>query len=360
MAAVVAAGGCRAHEPVPGPRTERANEPARPADTATAAAAPEPRQRVDDTAPVYGGSGIAWPATARTSPRPPVLGAVVTTARVALAGGGTLPAGLTLPRVGGTPGAPDVLSPCAHQVTLAGPEFRLLPPRSAGELLVVLDPGHGGHESGAVAPDGTRESSRVLELAGAVGDSLAGRVDRVVLTRVTDTDTSLAFRVALADALDASLALSVHLNNGADGESPVPGTEVFGATSDPGGRRVAGVLYQAERRYLDAFTSQVGGRWAANRDAGALYRLGSRGDYYYLLRNSHVTWAISESVYLSRAEEAALIARADVRAGLATAIADGVVALSRTSESGSGWRVPIQRPADPDPPPAQQVCTDPT
>jgi N-acetylmuramoyl-L-alanine amidase len=300
---------------------------------------------------------VVWPKLRHPFPAPPALGAVFTTGRVTLRSGEALPAGLWMPRVGGTVSSPLVLTPCNRRVEVTGGSFTFVPPATAGETLVVLDPGHGGHDSGAVAKDGTREAVRNLQIALAVRDDLSGRVSRVVMTRTTDRDTSLGYIVALGDSLRAGFAVSVHLNASPDGPSRNPGTSTFASAADSRGRRAAGVLFQAERRYLETLTPQLHGTWVANRDAGALYRVGSRGDYYYQLRNSHVPWVISESLYISNPPEANLVARADVRAGLARAIAGGILDYLRTADPGSGWRVPLPRPSGSG---AEPPCDDPS
>jgi N-acetylmuramoyl-L-alanine amidase len=288
------------------------------------------------------------------------LGAIVTNMRATIIGGGTLAAGLTLPRVGGTSQRPIVLTPCDRRVQLTGPGLTPMPPSGPDDTLVVLDPGHGGHADGALATDGTREADVVLALSQQVRADLHGRVGRVVLTRATDMDASLAYRVALADALRADLAVSLHLDaNPRTTTSPVPGTQAYGSVSDPHGRRAAGVIYQAERRYIDTLSPRVHDQWAARLNRGALYRLGSDGDYYFLLRDSHVPWVISESMFLTAPGEEALMKSPSVRAGLANAIAGGIGDYLGTHDPGSGWRTPHPQPPDPPPPGGAGTCVDP-
>jgi N-acetylmuramoyl-L-alanine amidase len=299
----------------------------------------------------YGGEGVRWPVVRRTSVAPAPLGAVRTLARVQRSDGGTLAAGLLLPRVS----AASVLTPCGDRVAVTGRTERVAPRGSSP--LVLLDPGHGGHADGTRAPDGTREADRVLDLALRTEKALSG--SRVELTRRTDTDASLPYRVALADALRPDLSVSLHLDAAPETTRDTPGTRVFGSVSDPSGRRAAGVVHEHLRRYLQTLGDRVGGQWASDRVPGALYRLGSRGtDYYGLLRRAHTTWVIAEPAYLSDPEEAALLADPSVRAGLATAYADGVRAFVR-GDAGSGWAVPEPDPADPAPAPGQTTCTDP-
>jgi N-acetylmuramoyl-L-alanine amidase len=280
---------------------------------------------------------------------------------VQIASGGTLAPGLTLPRIGGTAAQPLVLTPCDRHVQLTGPGIDAIPASGPRDTLVVIDPGHGGHADGALATDGTREADVVLALAKQVETALHGRVGRVVMTRTSDVDASLGFRVALADALRADLAVSVHLDANARTESsPIPGTQVYGSVADANGRRAAGVLYQAERRYLDTLSPHVHDKWAARRNYGAIYRLGQDGDYYFLLRTSHVPFVISESMFLTHSPEEALLKDSSVRTGLGNAIAGGIVDYLDTRDPGSGWRTPHPQPADPAVPGPAFTCHDPS
>ena len=266
--------------------------------------------------------------------------------------GGTLAAGLTLPRVGGTAARPRVLTPCGESVVLSARDVRVVPPGSGGALpkkardvLVVVDPGHGGpYQLGAKAPNGDLEKVRNLQISFEVRRLLRGRVGRVVLTRERDYEETIEFRAALVDALRADAAVSVHLNSSPDGPRATPGTETFGSTADPQGRRFAGLVYEHLRRY----TQTLPGPFVGDRDAGAKYRVGRDGrDYYGLLRRAHRPFVISEALYISNPHEAALVAKPEVRAGIAKALADAVVEFTQTRAPGSGWVTPYRRPPDP-------------
>jgi N-acetylmuramoyl-L-alanine amidase len=257
--------------------------------------------------------------------------------------GRALVAGLTLPIVGGTAISPEVLTPCLTRVQLQGTAFDTIAPATNERKVVVLDPGHGGRDPGAVGPGRTREATRNLQVAILAQRALQKHVPHVVLTRTTDSVAVLGFRTALADALRASLAVSIHFNTSADGRSQTPGASMWGSFADPNGRRAAGVMFETIRAYLDTLSPMVRGRWLSNRDAGALYRVGSRGDFYFLLREGHATWVLTESMYISNPVEEQLLARAAIRKGLARAIADGVMRYLTTDASGSGWRNPVFR-----------------
>lgn len=87
---------------------------------------------------------------------------------------------------------------------------------------VVIDPGHGGHDPGAVGPEGLKEKDVVL----AIGLKLAEKLKEemgldVVMTRSTDVFIPLEERTAIANKVNADLFVSIHanasLNNSAAG-----------------------------------------------------------------------------------------------------------------------------------------------
>lgn len=85
----------------------------------------------------------------------------------------------------------------------------------SGRPLVVIDAGHGGHDPGALSPDGSlREKDVTLQVARAIRDALlaSGRV-RVALTREDDRFLVLQERYGLARRLKADLFISVHCDS---------------------------------------------------------------------------------------------------------------------------------------------------
>lgn len=77
--------------------------------------------------------------------------------------------------------------------------------------LVVIDPGHGGHDPGAISADGIQEKELALKIAKAIRDELvaSGRV-RVALTREDDRYLLHRDRFEIARTLGAALFISVH------------------------------------------------------------------------------------------------------------------------------------------------------
>ncbi|MBN1337078.1 MAG: N-acetylmuramoyl-L-alanine amidase [Deltaproteobacteria bacterium] len=131
---------------------------------------------------------------------------------------------------------PDVLARFLNGVGFVRDEAALPGSRPR----IVVDAGHGGEDTGAVGPTGTRESDVALGLAKRVADELEHRLGaEVFLTRDADRFVSLQDRAALANGQDADLFLSIHLN-----AAPTPalwGVETYylDVASDADAARVA-------------------------------------------------------------------------------------------------------------------------
>ena len=87
------------------------------------------------------------------------------------------------------------------------------PQELPGIRTIVIDPGHGGREVGAVGPGGLMEKDVTLAISRKLASSLASKTGaRVILTRDDDSVVSLDQRTTLANQYKADLFLSVHLN----------------------------------------------------------------------------------------------------------------------------------------------------
>jgi N-acetylmuramoyl-L-alanine amidase len=85
---------------------------------------------------------------------------------------------------------------------------------AAGPTFVaVVDPGHGGDQDGALAPDGKHEKDLALQIARRVASRLQRQGARVLLTRTGDVGVPLAERAALANSVQADIFVSIHLNS---------------------------------------------------------------------------------------------------------------------------------------------------
>ncbi len=77
---------------------------------------------------------------------------------------------------------------------------------------IVIDPGHGGHDPGAIGPEDIKEKNITLK----IGKMLAGRLRsmgfHVIMTRDTDVFIPLEERTAIANMSNADLFISIHAN----------------------------------------------------------------------------------------------------------------------------------------------------
>lgn len=112
---------------------------------------------------------------------------------------------------------------------------------------IVLDPGHGGHDTGTVGPEGLREKDLVLDVAQRLGRLIETRMgSEVIFTRTDDTFIPLERRTEIANEAKADLFLSIHANS-----SPL--------------RSAAGV----ETYYLNLTTSRTALDLATRENAGS-------------------------------------------------------------------------------------------
>ena len=79
---------------------------------------------------------------------------------------------------------------------------------------VVIDPGHGGRDTGTIGPSGLTEKDLVLDIAHRLKERIESAMDaEVVLTREDDSFVPLETRTAMANQAEADLFLSVHANS---------------------------------------------------------------------------------------------------------------------------------------------------
>ena len=82
---------------------------------------------------------------------------------------------------------------------------------------IVIDAGHGGHDTGTIGPDGVMEKDIVLDVALRLGRLLETRLGAdVIYTRDDDTFIPLETRTAIANEHQADLFISIHANSSSD------------------------------------------------------------------------------------------------------------------------------------------------
>ena len=125
--------------------------------------------------------------------------------------------------------APVTLSPenfwCIDPATVQNILLPLMEKRSFPIRKIVLDPGHGGHDKGAVSADGIMEKDLNLQLASAIAEELEKCGFEVLLTRQDDRFLTLDERPAFAAEKQADIFISIHHN--ASKNTDAYGSEVF-------------------------------------------------------------------------------------------------------------------------------------
>lgn len=158
-------------------------------------------------------------------------------------------------------------------------------PTKSSKLTIVLDPGHGGTDLGAVGPEGLVEKEYVLELArGLREELLRRRLGEVILTRNEDVELKLSDRTQLANSYEADLFLSLHAN----------------ATS---AHNASGL----ETYYLD-MKGDAASRLLAERENASMGKQ-NLGDIEFILSDLIQTGKIEESIILTHALHNSLVKR---------------------------------------------------
>jgi N-acetylmuramoyl-L-alanine amidase len=105
---------------------------------------------------------------------------------------------------------------------------------------IVIDAGHGGHDTGTIGPNGLLEKDLVLDVARRLGRLLEARLGaEVVYTRRDDTFVPLETRTAIANREQADLFISIHANSSRDSDARGVETYYLNFTSSPEALEVA-------------------------------------------------------------------------------------------------------------------------
>ena len=169
---------------------------------------------------------------------------------------------------------------------------------------IVIDPGHGGQDSGAVG-GGLRESDVVLSIAYKVRDILKRNFD-VYMTRDSDTFVSLNYRSSYANNLgDVAAFVSIHCNSASS--TSATGWEIFTSKGET---------------EADALAASIGKRYAARFTIPAR---GLKEANFSVLQHTNMPAVLVECCFLSNAEEAKWIYSDEIQQQHAEAIADGII-----------------------------------
>jgi N-acetylmuramoyl-L-alanine amidase len=210
---------------------------------------------------------------------------------------------------------------------------------------VVIDPGHGGTDPGAIGPSGTREKDVTLDIAKRVAPLLTRDGLTVLLTREDDRFIPLEDRTARANAFPADLFVSIHCNAAENHVRHGVETYVLDTTKDEIASRVAA----RENATSQAATAEIGSILASLRMADQASHsthlaelmqkaaMASTRDRYpdildggvhtagfYVLVGARMPSILFETSYISNAVEEQRLKTDDYRQRLADAIVNAV------------------------------------
>lgn len=228
----------------------------------------------------------------------------------------------------------------------------LSPPRPlAGRPLVVIDPGHGGHDPGTEIAGTVVEKDLALAIALRLESALKGRGFATMLTRDNDTFLTLGERTEIANRAHADLFISVHLNSSPDSVTSGIETYYLNNTTDRATIRlarmengVAGGYGAPGQTDLNYILSDLRQGYKANESASLarmieaetaadistslglrVNALGAKKGPFYVLVGAEMPAVLVECGFLSNAQEARDLTDPRYQAAIADGVADAVV-----------------------------------
>jgi N-acetylmuramoyl-L-alanine amidase len=171
--------------------------------------------------------------------------------------------------------------------------------------VVVIDPGHGGPDPGAIGINGLREVNVILPISLEVAALLQQQGIQVVMTRQDDRDLSLESRVQTAERADADLFISIHANAISLNRPDVNGLETF---------------YSSSRSQALAQSIQD-----SMLQATGMNNRGVKQARFYVIRHTSMPSVLVEVGFVTGAQDAPRLADPAFRSVLAEAIAQGIL-----------------------------------
>ncbi len=177
-------------------------------------------------------------------------------------------------------------------------------PMPAGRVIIVVDPGHGGKDSGAPGIGGLLEKDVVLPISQRIATVLQQNGINAVLTRDSDYFVELQGRVDIAERSRANLFVSIHANS-IDNRSDVNGLETY--------------YYGTGYGLAQAVHSTILQNVSSIKDRGV------RKARFYVLRKNPMPAILVETGYMTGREDNPRLGNRDYQNRMADAIARGII-----------------------------------
>ncbi len=228
------------------------------------------------------------------------------------------------------------LSSCSPMVESGGANKQSLQrdswghrPGPQGFTTVIIDAGHGGHDSGAIG-HGAMEKSLAMDTALRLKRKLSSQF-KVVMLRSDDRFIDLDERVKLVNGYSSAVLVSLHYNSSRS--SYIRGPETYYWRVDSHGLAA---------RIQQNMEQVAGGRYSGQ---------GKKRRRLRLTRNPKIPCVLVEFGYLSNAVDARLVKSASYRDRLASAVAGAIITQRNIGDAGTGvlprpLYQPLSRPTD--------------
>ncbi|MFH1784177.1 MAG: N-acetylmuramoyl-L-alanine amidase [bacterium] len=222
-----------------------------------------------------------------------------------------------------------------------------------GIKTIVIDPGHGGKDPGAVGRKGTKEKEIVLDIAKRLGRMLEDAGIKVIFTRTSDHFITLDDRARIANTNNADLFLSIHTN--ASISRRLDGFEIYFLSDTASDKESAAVAkienavinLEPDRKKdnlskilwsmsLNEFmneSSELGSLIAKEvpKTTGIKNR-GVKQAGFYVLRGAHMPAVLVEAGFISNHKEEQKLKTRAFRENMAKAIFDGIIKYKKSVE----------------------------
>jgi N-acetylmuramoyl-L-alanine amidase len=239
--------------------------------------------------------------------------------------------------------------PARLVIDVYGKEKGALPDKVSLKRRIVIDPGHGGHDPGAVGLNGLYEKDVVLDIALKLKEILSKNpLYEVFLTRETDVYIPLEARTAIANQKKADLFVSIHANASPKRKAKGVETYLLNWTDNNEANRVAarenkislkkmkemnrqmdvlgGILGDLERQMKRDesvnLANQIQNSMITTLDGRE--NLGVKWAMFFVLFGARMPSVLVEVSFISNPEEERLLSDVSYRSRIAHAIADGL------------------------------------